>query len=140
MSIPQSTFLRRALVFDAAVSGATAALLITTAGLMARMLSLPETLLRYAGFVLVPFVILVAFVARQPSVPRSAVVFIIVLNVAWVVASIWLAIVGPVNPNALGTTFIIGQALAVALFAELQYVGLRREGQSAAHRREALGS
>ena len=129
MSIPQSSFLRRTLVLDASVSGATALLLVTASGLLANVLALPETLLRYAGAVLVPFVIFVVHVARQPNVARAGVLSIIMLNVAWVFASVWL-LLGDVRPSALGTAFVIVQAVAVAIFAELQYVGLRRAGPS----------
>ena len=130
MSIPQSSFLRRTLVIDAGVSGATALLLVTAAGLLANVLALPEALLRYAGAVLVPFVIFVVYVARQPNVSRAGVLSIIMLNAAWVFASIWLLLSDQLRPNALGTAFIIVQAVAVALFAELQYVGLRRATRS----------
>jgi hypothetical protein len=126
MSIPQSSFLRRTLVLDASVSGATALLLVSAAGLLANVLALPETLLRYAGGALVPFVIFVAYVARQPNVPRAGVFAIIMLNVVWVLASVWLLLGDQVRPNAMGAAFIIVQAVAVALFAELQYIGLRR--------------
>src|SRR5688572_20599376 len=126
MSIPQSLLLRRALVLDAVVSGATVLLLVTAAGLLANVLALPETLLRYAGAGLVPFVFFVAYVARQPKVPRAGLLSIIVLNVAWVLASLWLLLGDEVRPNALGTAFIIVQAVAVALFAEMQFIGLRR--------------
>jgi len=130
MSITQSLFLRRALVLDAVVSGATALLLVTAAGLLANVLALPEGLLRYAGVVLVPFVIFVGYLARQPNAPRAGVLSIIMLNVGWVLASIWLLLGDKVRPNALGAAFIIVQAVAVALFAELQYVGLRRATRS----------
>ena len=130
MSIPQSSFLRRTLVLDASVSGATALLLVTAAGLLSNVLALPETLLRYAGAALVPFVIFVAYVARQPNVPRAGVFAIIMLNVVWVLASVWLLLGDQVRPSALGTAFILVQAVAVALFAELQYVGLRRVTRS----------
>ena len=136
MSIPQSTFLRRTLFLDAVVTGATALLLITAAGILAGLLELPATLLRYAGAILVPFVIFVVYVARQADVPRAAVATIIMLNLAWVLVSVWLVLGDQIRPNGLGTAFIIAQALAVGLFAELQYVGLRKaEGQ----RRVALG-
>jgi hypothetical protein len=32
-----------------------------------------------------------------------------------------------VAPTALGTAFVIAQAAVVALFAELQFIGLRRQ-------------
>src|ERR671915_386249 len=40
--------------------------------------------------------------------------------------SVLLLLTGWVAPTALGYTFIVFQAAVVALFAELQYVGLRK--------------
>ena len=126
MTLAISSFLRRALIVDAIVSGATALLLVFAAGILAPWLRVPEPLLRYAGVVLIPFVIYLAFVARRDVVPRPSVLAIIGLNFAWVAASLCLLLGGPIQPNAFGYAFIIAQALAVALFAEVQYVGLRR--------------
>jgi hypothetical protein len=126
MTLPVSTYLRRALTIDAAMTAATALLLVLAAGMLARLLSVPEALLRYAGVALVPFVAYVAFVARRREVPRASVIAIIALNVAWVGASVWLLLGDRIQPNAFGYAFIIAQAIAVALFAEVQYVGLRR--------------
>jgi len=128
MMLTTSTFLRRALVADAAISGATAVLLVLGGGVLAQPLAVPESLLRYAGVVLIPFAMYVGLVARRDAVPRASVLAIIGLNVAWVVASLWLVLRGPIQPNLLGYAFIVGQAVAVAVFAELQYVGLRRVG------------
>ena len=126
MTLTLSSFLRRALIVDAVVTGATALLLVFAAGMLAPWLEVPESLLRSAGIVLIPFVVYVAVVARREVVPRASVLVIIGLNFAWVAASLWLLLGGPIEPNALGYAFIIAQALAVALFAEVQYVGLRR--------------
>lgn len=126
MTIPVSSYLKRVLTIDALMTGATALLLVFAAGVLARLLGVPEPLLRYAGIALVPFVFFVAIIARRPSVPRATVLTIIGLNVAWVAASVWLLLGGRIQPNAFGYAFIIVQAVAVALFAEIQYVGLRR--------------
>ena len=126
MTLPVSSYLKRALTIDALMTGATALLLLLAAGVLARLLAVPEPLLRYAGIALVPFVAFVAVAARRPSVPRATILAIIALNVAWVAASVWLLLGGRIQPNTLGYAFIIAQAVVVALFAEIQYVGLRR--------------
>ncbi len=51
---------------------------------------------------------------------------IIALNVLWVAGSIGLLMSGYVAPTMLGHAFVIAQALAVGVFAELQFIGLRR--------------
>ncbi len=55
-----------------------------------------------------------------------SVVAVIALNAGWVAASLLLLLAGWVEPNGLGYAFILGQAGAVAVLAEMQYVGLRR--------------
>jgi hypothetical protein len=126
MTFPATSLLRRALVIDALVSGATGVLLVVAGGWLAPLLGVPEPLLRYSGIVLLPFAIIVALVARLHAVARAGVVAIIVVNIAWVAASAWLVLGERVQPNALGYAFIVMQAMAVAAFAEFQYVALRR--------------
>lgn len=75
---------------------------------------------------MLPFVTFVAYVATRENTAPRAVWAVILVNALWVVASIGLLLSGWVAPNGLGITFVIVQALAVGLFAELQYVGLRR--------------
>ena len=57
---------------------------------------------------------------------RLGVWSIIGLNVVWVIDSVLILATGWVEPNALGYAVVIAQALAVGVFAELEYVGLRR--------------
>lgn len=127
-----SMFLRRALIADAVISGATGLLMLLGAGLLSSMLNVPAELLRYAGASLIPFVAFLAFVATRESLPRTSVWTVIALNVAWVAASVALLFVDRLDPNRLGVAFILVQAVAVAVFAEMQYVGLRRAAAAAA--------
>lgn len=121
-----STFLRRALLLDAAASGATALLIIAAAGLLEGSLGLPAALLRGAGLVLVPYVAFVIHTGTRQTIARPAVWAIVVANALWAIASALLLVSGMVAPTALGYAFVIGQALVVALLGELQYMGLRR--------------
>ena len=57
---------------------------------------------------------------------------VIIGNVLWAGDSILLLLTGWIEPAALGYAFFVTQALAVILFAELQYVGLRRSEPVAA--------
>jgi hypothetical protein len=125
--IQTSNFLRRALQADAVMSGAAALLLLIGANVLEPLLGLPVSLLRYAGVLLVPFVLFVAFVAIRAEVSRPAVWAIIVANAAWTAASLLLLVSGLVTPAALGYLFVVVQAAAVAIFAELQLIGLRRQ-------------
>jgi hypothetical protein len=118
-----SVFLRRALLIDAAASGATGALMIAGAGGLEGLLGLPATLLRGAGLVLVPYVAFVAIVAARARISVPAVWAVIACNALWTAAS--FALLGFVAPTTLGTVFVIGQALAVAALGALQFVALR---------------
>jgi hypothetical protein len=122
----QNTFLRYALIADAVASGATGALMIAGADLLTGLLGLPVALMRESGLLLVPYVGLVAFVGTRDSIPFTAVKAIIALNVLWVLGSVGLLVGGFVAPTLLGYAFVIVQAIAVGVLAELQIVGLRR--------------
>jgi hypothetical protein len=121
-----STFLRRALLADAAASGATALLLIAAAGLLEGLLGLPAALLRGASLVLLPYVAFVIVTGTRGAIFHGAVWTVVIANVAWAAASLLLLVSGWVAPTALGYAFVIGQAAVVALLGELQYMGLRR--------------
>jgi hypothetical protein len=123
-----TSFLRRALVADAAISGATGVLMLAGAGLLEQWLGAPAALLRYAGLSLLPFAALVGGLARRERPSRTAVWAVIALNAAWVAGSVLLVVSGSFSLSALGIAFILVQALAVAAFAEMQYVGLRKAG------------
>ncbi|MBS3650772.1 hypothetical protein KEU06_19355 [Pseudaminobacter sp. 19-2017] len=119
-------FLRNALLLDAAVSGTAALLMIAGAPLLAQLLQLPETLLVWAGIVLVPWVALLFALFRRPTISRILLIDVIGVNALWAAASIGLLFTGWVSPNMLGYAFVVAQAAAVALFAELQFIAMRR--------------
>ena len=125
-------FLRKALLLDAAASGATALLLIAGAGRLDGLLGLPMALMREAGLALIPFVAFVAWIGMREQAARGAVWAIIAANALWAVASVALLASGWVAPTGLGYAFVIAQAAVVALFGELQYAGLERPLATAA--------
>ena len=124
--IHPSLFLRRAIQFDAIFSGASALLLTFGAGALAPLLSLPEALLLETGLFLIAYAALVGWLGTRQSMPKALVVIVISGNVAWTLASIALLFSGAVTPNLLGEVFEAAQAIAVGVFAELQYIGLRK--------------
>ena len=121
-----SPFLRRALQIDAIFSGAAALMLIFGAGFFAALLNLPEAFLGNAGIVLVPFALGVGYLASRDVVSKTAVWAVIVINAIWTIDSIALLASGWVSPNLLGQAFIVMQAIAVGVFAELEFIGLRK--------------
>lgn len=125
------SFLRRALSADAAASGATGLLLTFGAGLLAEPLGLPEPLLRAAGQSLLPFALLLAWLATRERLWRPAAWAVVAYNALWVADSVVLLASGWVAPTVLGQAFVIAQALVVAALAALQAIGLQRSPATA---------
>lgn len=126
--INPSSFLSRALLADAVFSGVSAVGLALGAGVLAPFLHLPEVLLRETGLFLIAYAALVGWLGTRQSVLKALVLFVIVGNAAWSLGSIALLFSGAVTPNLLGQIFVVAQAIATGVFAELQYVGLRKSG------------
>lgn len=121
-----STFLRRALLADAALTVITGIAAAFGSGSLGKLLGLQSSLLAGSSAALIPFAAFVAFVATRERVLRPWVLAIIASNVLWVAGSFLLLLFGWIEPNALGKTFVIGQAVIVAVLAELEFMGLRR--------------
>jgi hypothetical protein len=119
-------FLRTVLLVDAATCLLTGAVMKTGAIALAELTGIPAPVLLYAGISLFPVAAFIALVAAMPAISVAGVWLVIVGNAAWVAASLGLMVSGAIEPNALGYAFIAGQALAVAMLAGLEYVGLQR--------------
>lgn len=125
-----SPFLRRLLLVDAAISGATGVLMLAGAAVLQGMFDLPAALIRYSGLVLLPFAAMVLYFARTQRLSRGQVWAVILMNAVWVAGSLLVLVSGWIAPNALGTAFVLVQALAVAGLGELQYSALRANSSS----------
>jgi hypothetical protein len=121
-----SRFLRVALMVDAVATAATAALMLGGGPAVGPLTGLPPSLLYYAGWFLLPYAAGVGYLASRASAPRAMVWAIIAGNAAWTLDSFLLLVTGWVAPTTLGYAFVIAQAIAVAVFAEAQYLGLQR--------------
>jgi hypothetical protein len=121
-----SPFLRRVLLADAATCVAAGLLMLLGAAFLDGLLGLPPALLRYAGASLLPFAALLVHVGTRAYSSRALIWAVIAWNAVWAFDSIALLCTGWLAPTGLGIAFISAQALAVALFADLEYVGLRR--------------
>ncbi len=124
-AVTESVFLRRALLADAAVSGATGIAMMLGANPVGELLGLAPALLRWAGLSLLPFVALLVYLATRERPSPSLTRVVVAANLLWSTDSVLLLVSGWAEPTALGYACVAGQALAVALFAALQYVGLR---------------
>ena len=92
----------------------------------------PTALLRETGLFLIAYTALVGWLATRPSLPKTIVMVVVAGNAAWTLASIALLFSGAVAPNLLGEIAVVTQAIATGVFAELQYIGLRRSAGTAA--------
>ncbi|MEQ1686609.1 MAG: hypothetical protein ABL916_23400 [Burkholderiaceae bacterium] len=124
--IQPSVFLRRALVADALVSAAAGAVMALGANLLQGLLAIPSALLLPAGLAFFPYAAYLLWLATRRAVPRAAVWVPIVLNVLWAVECVLFAFNASPPPTLLGEAFIASQAIAVLVFAGLEYSGLRR--------------
>ncbi|RTM12375.1 MAG: hypothetical protein EKK33_17020 [Bradyrhizobiaceae bacterium] len=124
--IEASTFLRRALLADAVFSGVAALGFSFGASAFAALFNLPEALLRETGLFLIAYAALVGWLASRASVAKALVLLVVIGNAAWTVGSIALLLSGAVSPNIAGELMVVAQAIATGVFAELQYVGLKK--------------
>ena len=124
--INPSSFLRRALIADAVFSGVAALGFTFGAGAFAPMFNLPEMLLREVGLFLIVYAAFVGWLGTRQTMMKALVLIVITGNAAWTLASIALLFSGAVSPNLFGMAMVAAQAIATGVFAELQYIGLRK--------------
>ena len=124
--IQPSSFLRRVLFVDAAVSAAVGALMALGAGALARLLGLPAPLLTIAGVALFPYAAYLVWLATRAVVPSAAVWVPIALNVVWALDCGLVLFAAGLHPTGLGEAFVVVQIVTVLAFAELEFIGLRR--------------
>ena len=130
-----SPLLRKALLADALLSGITGLALLLAAGPLATLEGLPVGLLRWSGFILIPFAAFVAWLGTRERVQRPLVFAVVACNALWALDSVLLLVTGWVEPTILGELFVLGQAAVVAVLAELEFIGLRRSTLVEAHAR-----
>ena len=130
--INPTSLLRRALLADAVFSGIAALGFSLGAGIFAPLFNLPEVFLREVGLFLIAYAAFVGWLGTRHAMMKALVLIVIVGNAAWTLGSIALLFSGAVSPNALGMVMVVAQAIATGVFAELQYIGLRRSGGAVA--------
>ena len=126
--IHSSSFLRRALLADAAFSGVAALAFTFGATAFASLFNLPQVLLLETGLFLIAYAAFVGWLGSRQTALKALVWIVIVGNAAWTLGSIALLFSGSVSPNVLGMVMVVAQAIATGVFAELQYIGLRKSG------------
>lgn len=120
------SLLRRALLADSVVTCSSGLLMTLAASPLGSLFILPTDLLRLTGVSLLPYTAAVSYVATRADIPRRGAWTIVGLNLLWAIASLLLLVTGWVDPSTAGVVFVIAQALIVAAFADVQFLGLRR--------------
>lgn len=120
-----SNFLRYVLLADAATCTIMGVALTLGTSTLSSLTALPAHLMVYAGIGLFPFVALLAYLATRRQVTPAAIWTVVIINVLWTLDSLILLASGWVEPTVLGYAFVLFQALGVAGFAVLEYIGLR---------------
>ena len=121
-----SRFLRFVLLADAATCAACGLLLSAGGGFQQNLTGLPAPMMFYAGLSLFPFSAFLLYVATRKSVSKTVLWLIIGLNLLWTIDSFLLLVSGYVAPTAFGYVFVIMQAVGVLVFADLEFIGLRK--------------
>ena len=121
-----SRFLRQVLLVDAALSGATGLLQVFFTGWLAIFLNLPAPLLQWTGVVLILYAAAVALLGAYQQLSRPMVWAVITINMAWALAATGLLVFRWFDPNSFGIAWVLLQVVVVTVFAELQYVAIRR--------------
>lgn len=119
-------FLPNVMWADAASCAATGALQVAFTGALARLTGLPAALLMGTGVFLLAYAAAAAFMASRSTPPRTLIGLVVVGNFGWAVACAVLLVGGAFPVTALGTAWVIAQAVTVVVLAELQWTGLRR--------------
>lgn len=118
--------LRLVLKLDAVATGAVGLLSLAAGPALDGLLGIPLALLAPVGLFLIVYAAAIWVVATRPRVSRPAAWTAVVINLVYAVDAIVVVAAGWFPLTALGSAFVLFQAVAVALFAAAQFYALRR--------------
>ncbi len=130
-----SSLLRKALLVDALLSGITGLALALGAAPLSTPFGLAAGLLRWSGLILIPYAAFVWRLGTRDRIQRPLIFAVVACNGLWALDSVLLLVMGWIEPTILGEVIVLGQALIVAVLAELEFLGLRRSTLVEAHAR-----
>ena len=128
VSINEKSFLQRAVLGNAVFSGISGLIMVLAADALSQYLGLGSPIiLTVVGIVLLLYMPILVWLANKSPVPMHFAWEVIALDVLWVLGSV-LLIFTDLVPLSIGGKWTVALiADIVALFAILQYVGLRRQ-------------
>lgn len=120
-----SSFLRTVLKLDAASCLAMAAIFVLGSGPLSGLLGIPKAMLTEAGILLAIVGTFILWLGTRERALPLLVFLVVVGNLGWVAASLaTLALVPALT--TFGGASILTQAVAVLVFAALEWLGLRK--------------
>lgn len=117
---------RAVLMADAILTGIAGLAIVGMAGLAAPLLGLPTPLLQTGGAVLIGYAGVVGLSSRRSS-PSATVAGAIFGNLLWAVGCFAAVVLFRESLTILGYAFLGAQVAFVLVFADLQFVCLRRQ-------------
>lgn len=130
-TVSRST-LRRVLWTDAASGLGMGLSHLLFADQLSAWTGIPPTWLLVSAVLLFGAMSLATWLAWRTSPPHAGVRLLAVVNFVWVAASVWLALGAGLQLTALGVGWVLLQAVAALVMAELEWVGSRTTGGLAA--------
>ncbi len=125
-TIIPSPLLRFALRLDGWASALAGLLILLLRPTLTPLLGAPPDWIFGLGVFMLGYGVLIGWAAGRTRLASGLVWTLVIGNGLWVVASVALAFSSWIDPTVLGQVVILAQAAAVAVFAELEYLGLRR--------------
>lgn len=126
-----SPLLRLALRLDSVGSIGAGVLAVAFLQRLLPVLGAPQPWVLFVGLFMLAYGVAIGWLSARERLSAALVWCVVIGNGLWAAGSVALAFSGLIEPTSLGVALILGQALAVAVFAELQYFGLRRSATQA---------
>jgi len=126
-TLPHDSLLRRALLGNTLFSGLSGLIAVIAAGPLAAYIGLPSPIILIVlGIGLMGYAVGLYRMATRQSLSRADALFAVVADIAWVIASFILLLIGWPPFTTAGKWLVVIIADIVAVFAILQFIGLRR--------------
>ena len=126
-----SPLLRFALRIDAVASAASGVAMSAAPAALHDRTGIPAALLLGAGVFCLGYAALIFYMSTRARLPAAAVWAVVLGNLGWAAGCLVLAFDVTPMPSALGVAFLVAQGGAVAVFAALQFLGLKRSPAAA---------
>ncbi|OEU88254.1 hypothetical protein DB35_17950 [Streptomyces abyssalis] len=127
-----SDLLRTSLRVDGWSTAAFGVVMLAGSGWFGGLLGLPATWSVPFGIAMLGGAAALGLIAGYPEIPSRLAALVVVGNALSCVAMLLLAFTDVVALTGLGTAFVVVGALVVAVFAEVEFIGLRRSGPGSA--------